>query len=65
MFERRPMDENVAQPAVPPADETRRFVVDAVPETVIAVEEAKGMVCKAENTFAVYVFGIVVDDETK
>ncbi len=36
---------NVAQPAVPPADETMRLVVDAVPkypvpETVSAVEDA-------------------------
>lgn len=30
MFEIRPTVENVAQPAVPPADETNRLVVEAV-----------------------------------
>ena len=33
VFDMRPIDENVAHPAVPPAEETIKFVVLAVPET--------------------------------
>ena len=40
VLERSPMVEKVAQPAVPPALETTRFVVLAVPEMVRAVVEA-------------------------
>jgi len=40
VFDIVPFAENVAHPAVPPADETMRFVVDAVPETVMAVDDA-------------------------
>ena len=40
VFEMRPVVLKVAQPAVPPAEETVRSVVLAVPETVMAVEEA-------------------------
>ena len=39
-----PFAENVAHPAVPPAEETMRFVVEAVPETVSAVVDAYGKV---------------------
>ena len=99
VFDMRPMELNVAQPAVPPALETMRFVVLAVPETerlelvalvkfanvlkrfvLVAlvevdvsvlrlkmVEDAlerspEPKVCSAVNTFAVYVFGIVVEE---
>ena len=44
VFEMSPVVENVAQPAVPPAEETVRFVVLAVPETVMAVVDANGNV---------------------
>ena len=42
MFESVPFDENVAQPAVPPAEETMSAEVEAVPEIVSAVVEAYG-----------------------
>ena len=44
VFEIVPFVLKVAQPAVPPAEETVRFVVLAVPETVMAVVEANGKV---------------------
>ena len=44
VFEIVPSEAKVAQPAVPPAEETMRSVVLAVPETVMAVEEAYGNV---------------------
>src|SRR4051812_10981216 len=51
-----PLIEKVAQPAAPPADETIKFVVEAVPETVNAVEEAnrkvEATVPVAVNMFA-------------
>ena len=53
VFESVPLLENVAQPAVPPAEETTRFVVEAVPETVMAVEDAYGIVWSAVNVLAV------------
>src|SRR3989344_1193767 len=40
VLEMVPMVLNVAQPAEPPAEETIKFVVDAVPVIVRAVEEA-------------------------
>src|SRR3989344_1718909 len=40
VLEMRPVTENCAQPVLPPALETRRSVVEAVPETVRAVVEA-------------------------
>ncbi len=42
VLESSPVTENCAQPAVPPAEETMRFVVLAVPEIVSADEDAKG-----------------------
>ena len=42
VFERSPTELNVAQPAVPPAEETTSALVDAVPETVRPVVEAYG-----------------------
>jgi hypothetical protein len=40
VLEMVPFAEKVAQPADPPAEETMRLVVEAVPETVSAVVEA-------------------------
>lgn len=44
-----PLVEKVAQPAVPPALETMRFVVEAVPEIVSAVVDAYGNVEAEED----------------
>src|SRR3989344_6639117 len=48
VFEMRPVAENVAQPAAPPAEETVRFVVEAVPEIVRPVVEAYGRMLAVE-----------------
>lgn len=42
VFEIRPVAENVAQPGVPPAEETIKLVVEPVPVMVRPVVEAKG-----------------------
>ena len=64
VFEMRPVTENWAQPVEPPAEETRRSVVEAVAAVIIVVD-AYGMVCNAANVFAVYVFGMVVEEWAK
>src|SRR3989344_628659 len=65
VFEIRPVTENCAQPVEPPAEETVRSVVLAVPVTVMAVVDAYGIVCSAVNVFAAYVFAIVVEECAK